>query len=141
MCYNDDTIVGCPYHACTVLPEGMDTDGNYCPSNPCYHDDTIEGCPNWACILDNTGFDPHEPNGYCPGNFCYNDDTIYGCPNYVPPMCDTDPEGLNEAGEFCPQHVCAMPETMYVTDWCPTFVPPEVDPNCVFGYDEFYWGT
>jgi len=110
MCSYDDTVIGCPYHACTMNPMGVDADGFYCPGNPCYHDDTIEGCPNWSCNFDFAGYDHHDINGYCPGNICYNDNTIYGCPGHILlPFCEQDPYGLDEQGDFCPQHVCLDP--------------------------------
>jgi hypothetical protein len=107
MCYMDDTIEGCPYHACTVNPVGVDGDGNYCPANPCFSDDTIEGCPNWACNLNWFGEDTHplSLNAYCPGHECYADDTMPGCPNYVDP-CVTYPQGYDHYGMWCPEHVC-----------------------------------
>merc|ERR1712110_792938 len=84
----------------------MGADGMYCPQNACYHDDTIEGCPNWSCITDPTGMDWHSYNGYCPQHLCYNDDTIQGCPGYIPTMCEIDSIGVDEEGNFCPDHIC-----------------------------------
>jgi len=125
MCSYDDTVIGCPYHACTITPMGVDADGFYCPGNPCYHDDTIEGCPNWSCNFDFSGYDPHHIMGYCPGNICYNDDTIYGCPGHILlPFCEQDPYGLDEQGDFCPQHVCLDPMVMTTIEWCPAYIPP-----------------
>ena len=124
MCYVDDTIEGCYYHPCNVLPEGVDADGNYCPQNFCFHDDTIEGCPNWPCISDPTGHDYHDPTGYCPGHLCYLDDTISGCPNYSPTMCEIDSTGVDEMGAFCPDHICNNPTLSTTLEICPDYVPP-----------------
>jgi len=124
-CYYDDTQVGCYYHPCNVNPEGFDADGMYCPQNACYHDDTIEGCPNWSCITDPTGMDWHSYNGYCPQHMCYNDDTIQGCPGYIPTMCEIDSMGVDEEGNFCPDHICNQPTISFTIDICPDYIPPQ----------------